>query len=144
MIPTPLYLYAPKSFWSSTDENRRIICSGCGTKGLTGLFVPDTMYLLNISPACNIHDWMYHEGTTLADKERADRIFLNNLIRLITIESKSRLLISLRKRRAFKYYKAVDIFGAPAYWSSKEDSPQSQQEFTVRSVPEILSDIKNI
>ena len=61
-----LNLYAPVSYWEAAPSEKRKICNGCGTK--EGLNVPDTMWGLDISEACKIHDWMYQHGKTLADK----------------------------------------------------------------------------
>lgn len=66
---------------------------------------------------------MYHVGQTVADKEEADRVFLNNLLRLI--EAGSGWLKMLRRRRALDYYQAVVAFGGPAYWAGK-NSPTEE------------------
>jgi hypothetical protein len=79
------------------------------------------MYGLSITEAANIHDYMYYVGMTLEDKREADRVFLNNMIRIIEANSKFWVLEFLRKRRAKKYYLAVDWFGGPAFWSGKND-----------------------
>jgi len=111
-------LYAPKSYWHASDAERNRVCNGCGTKGLGGWLVPDTLYGLNIEICCDIHDWMYCEGSSVADKERADRTFLNNMLRLI--EAKSFwMLLPLRRYRAMLYYSAVCDFGGPAFWNGK-------------------------
>ena len=60
---------------------------------------------------------MYHVGQTVDDKQEADRVFLNNMLRLI--EDASGWLKCLRRRRALKYYEAVVVFGGPAYWAGK-------------------------
>lgn len=115
---TSVDLYAPISYWEAGPADRAGICNGCGTKGLGGWLVPDTLYGLSITEACNIHDWMYAQGDTIADKEQADRAFLNNMLRII--ESKSiRILLWPRRMRAMKYYSAVRDFGGPAFWQGK-------------------------
>lgn len=111
-------LFAPADYRQATAEQKRDICNGCGTKGLGGLITPDTLYGLSINAACDIHDWMYVFGRTIADKEEADRVFLNNMLRII--EAKSGLLLRwLRRRRAMTYYSAVRDFGGPAFWAGK-------------------------
>lgn len=110
-------LYAPEGYWTATDRDQ--ICNGCGTKGLGGVLVPDTLYGLSITEACNIHDWMYAYGETHADKEEADRVFLNNMVRIIHHGTKYRWLKAVRLRRARKYYLAVKYAGGPAYWAGK-------------------------
>lgn len=111
-------LYAPQSYKNATDEEKASVCNGCGTEGWKGWIVPDTMWGLDISEACQIHDWMYWEGKTIEDKNEADRVFLNNLIRIIEAGSRWRIVKHLRMRRAFTYYQAVSIFGGPAFWAS--------------------------
>ena len=113
-----MVLYAPKEYWLLADEEKAIICNGCGPKGKFD-FVPDKIYRLSIAEACNIHDYMYHIGTDIGDKEAADRVFLNNMLRIVERKTNFRPLRFLRRRRAYKYYLAVKHFGAPAYWSGK-------------------------
>ena len=116
-------LYKPDTYKNATNKERQEVCNGCGTKGLGGVLVPDHMYGLDISEACDIHDWMYSEGETIQDKNVADRAFLNNIVRIIECKSSKRWfkkpLITLRKRRALKYYHAVKYFGGTAFWSGK-------------------------
>ena len=113
-------LYAPALYWAIPAEGRKELCNGCGPKGF-GFLVPDTFYLLNISEACNIHDFMYSTGLTIEDKNEADRAFLNNANRMIDAKTWFPPLRFLRKRRALKYYMAVHLFGGDAYWAGKND-----------------------
>ncbi len=112
-------LYAPGDYWTATPDQRKRICNGCGTKGLGGWLVPDTLWGINITAACDIHDWMYHQGTTILDKKAADRVFLNNMLRTIGGEGNSVLLKPVRRLRARSYYRFVRYFGGPAFWSGK-------------------------
>lgn len=112
-------LYAPPSYRRAPRFDRERVCNGCGAKGWQRYLIPDTFYCLDISEACNIHDWMYAKGQTIEDKWRADRVFLNNLERLIQAAGGPWLLRFLRRRRAVKYYAAVDLFGGPAFWKGK-------------------------
>ena len=110
-------LYAPKSYWHSTAEERAKVCNGCGAKG--GLPIPNTMYGLCIKEACQKHDWMYYVGKTLADKLFADAIFRMNIS--IIISAKSNWIMSpLRESRASKYYIAVEEWGDSAFWVDKK------------------------
>ena len=111
-------LYEPISYTQASPEKRKMICNGCGSAQAKFDFVPDSLWGLKIREACDRHDWMYFLGTTLADKEEADRVFLNNMLRLIEHKS-SRWLKPLRRRRALKYYEAVVAFGGPAFWENK-------------------------
>ena len=115
---TAVELYEPPSFTKASCAERKKVCNGCGAANAKFDFIPDSIYGLKITQACNRHDWMYHVGATLEDKEEADRVFLNNLLRLIEARS-NRFLKPLRRRRALKYYEAVVVFGGPAYWSGK-------------------------
>ena len=117
MIPDRLF--APEQFWRLSPEVREKLTNGCGPGGWKIDPIPDTMYGLDVSLACNIHDFMYGVGLSLAEKEEADRVFLNNLLRLISRAGGWRLLQSLRRRRAYTYYLFVSRFGGPAFWSGK-------------------------
>lgn len=110
-------LWSPPGYHDLTPELKKSICNGCGTKGLGGWFVPDTLYGLSIEECCNIHDFMYRVGAIIQDKQEADRTFLNNMLRVV--DTGSTWLKPFRKRRAVKYYHAVDLFGGPAFWSGK-------------------------
>ena len=111
-----LNLYAPVSYWEAAPSEKRKICNGCGAK--EGLNVPDTMWGLDISEACKIHDWMYQHGKTLADKIFADAMFRLNLSMIIDKYSNPAMAY-LRHGRAGKYYLAVTRWGNGAYWTGK-------------------------
>lgn len=116
---TQALLYAPESYVAASPEVRAHVVNGCGPGGWKVDLVPDTIWGLDIAAVCDIHDWMYAAGTTLADKEEADRVFLNNILRLIDLGSSCWLLRRLRRRRARIYYEAVQHFGGPAFWAGK-------------------------
>jgi hypothetical protein len=117
--PEQVKLVAPDSYFSAPPEVIEAVVNGCGAATSKFDFVPDTMWGLSIQPACNIHDWDYHEGETWQDKHRADERFLINLIRIIRVCSRGPLRIP-RYLRAIKYYIAVDILGADAFFSGKQ------------------------
>lgn len=113
-----LGLYAPPIYYTATLEERNAIVNGCGAAGAKFDFVPDTIWGLSITPACDIHDWMYHFALpTNAEKVEADRIWMHNMLRLI--EHKGGFLKRARRRRALLYFKAVENFGGPAFWADK-------------------------
>lgn len=116
--PLPL-LYAPEEYWLLTDSERACISNGCGAKGICGWIVPDRIWGLSITEACNIHDFMYFMGETKEDKEHADRVFLNNMLRLIEVNTKWDWLKKLRAKRARTYYRFVCEYGGPAFWAGK-------------------------
>lgn len=115
-------LYAPESYTRATPEVRAAFTNGCGTGGWKGKLVPETAWGLSLTPACNIHDWMYAVGETLQDKQEADRVFLNNMLRLIEHRGGWWWVQSLRRIRAKDYFDAVYCFGGPAFWDGKNES----------------------
>jgi hypothetical protein len=110
-------LITPKGY----DRDKK--CNGCGS-GWNSKLVPDRIYLLNITRACCIHDYMYEVGTTTADKKVADSIFLINLKRLIDEDKNfirnNRFMKRRMKNIAKVYYDFVDKFGDDAYWEGKK------------------------
>ena len=110
-------LFKPKGYSALSAGEKHKICNGCGSKGLGGWLVPDSIWGLNITDVCNIHDYMYSRGTTLQDKEYADRVFLNNLVR--KIDDNNKWFRFLRRRRALKMYWVVKTFGEAAFWDNK-------------------------
>lgn len=116
---TSATLYAPPEYVNARPALRDLVANGCGASGWKVDLVPDTVWGLSIKESCRIHDWMYAAGSTLADKEEADRVFLNNMLRLIEAAGGWWPLPSLRRRRALLYYEAVQNFGGPAFWQEK-------------------------
>ena len=118
--PTGKYasLVVPDEYLAATPELLREICNGCGSAGAKFDFVPDTIYGLNINPACDPHDWEYHYGVSEEDKKRGDGLFYTNMLRLI--EAQGGLLEWPRKRRALKYYMAVKHLGHEAFYSEDD------------------------
>ena len=115
-------LIRPRMYDELTPDEKAKICNGCGTKGLGGWLVPDTLYGLDISEPCNIHDFMWYLGRTEMDMREANLTFLVNMI--ITILSvkypwwKKPLLVA-RLHRALKYFEAVDIAGSHFFYKEK-------------------------
>lgn len=114
-------LYAPESYIEAPPEVRAKVVNGCGTDGWKGQLVPETIWGLPVTAACNIHDWMYVAGVSIEDKATADRSLLNNMLRLIESAGGFAPLRWLRRRGARKYYEAVSHFGGPAFWDSKNE-----------------------
>ena len=119
------FLYAPSTYGSQPcryhDAPNEMVAKytgGCGPGGKGDFLVPDTIFGLNIKPSCSIHDWMYHWGQTTGDKDLADIIFLENMLR--QIESASWFFKFLRRHRAVDYYGAVKDLGRKAFWKGKE------------------------
>ena len=104
-------LVIPHRYPLLTIKDREKICNGCGSKG--GIDVPDTMYFLSVTEACDIHDFMWHEAKALEDLEYANEVFHSNM--KIIIKRGSWWLRGLRYSRAHKYYLAVKYVGTSAY-----------------------------
>ena len=104
-------LSGPPEYFDASADARAEICSGCGPEGFFGKLVPDTLYGLSITEACNIHDWRYARryNRWLADAE-----FLANMLSLIESRPWSPLK-PLRRYRAITYYSVVREFGIFAY-----------------------------
>lgn len=109
-------LYAPAGYWELTSDQRACY-NGCGTSGWKGAVVPETMWGLNVTRACNIHDHMYKFGRSELDRQEADRVFLNNLLRII--DAKGGWLAWPRRYRAMTYYNFVNKFGSVHFWDGK-------------------------
>ena len=119
-------LYAPKEYWNTPDEILDKITGGCGPGGWGDFLVPDNIdfpwpWGLSIRPACRIHDWYYGRFHTLDKKEEADRVFLNNMVRIIEAKTKFHVIKWRRKKRAWLYYTAVKRFGAPAFFANSNE-----------------------
>lgn len=111
-------LFAPESYYN--DPRVTEIAGGCGPGEIGDWIVPDRVWGVSIKDACKIHDWMYWIGRTKEDKEEADRVFLNNMLRLIeAYDGWSRVLNGFRRYRAVTYYNAVRDLGGPAFWNEK-------------------------
>lgn len=127
-------LMARPDYLELSPEKHKEVCNGIGAaKGLSK-YIPETIYLLNVSEAGNIHDFDYHIGGTEADRVIADRVFYTNLITIIDHAADTALeglfkggwsrwwalikarpverLRSARKARARKYYVALCEFGS--------------------------------
>lgn len=117
----PYQLSAPESYRIASVQEHNRVCNGCGTKGLGGWLVPDTLFGLDISEACDIHDWRYAEGASWGEKDVADREFLSNMLTIIRAETGliAALLRPFRLHRANAYFNAVRVFGRAAYAKGK-------------------------
>ncbi len=137
-----IVLSAPIEYQELTPEQKKEICNGCGAKG--GIPVPNTMYGLDLSEPCQIHDFRYYDGETWKDKIFADTEFESNIDIIIEwaftqteIEYKdswymirepriafAKSVRLLRKQRAKKYVYAVRTWGDEAYRFGKGLKPR--------------------
>ena len=127
------YLWAPDEYWDLTEEQLDEMTGGCGPGEIGDYLVPDKLYgVINIKPACRIHDYMYAVGTTEEDKEEADEAFLNNMRQIIMWETagwykdekdaqRQRLVRKECFRQAETYHMMVDVFGGRAFWKGKRE-----------------------
>jgi len=120
-------LFAPEEYKKLTAAALAAVINGCGPGGWKVDLVPDSLYGLDITDACNIHDYMYYVGETIEDKNEADRVLLNNMLRLIDAGTKHRWLRRLRRCRAMIYYLSVKYFGGPAFWDEKQSTGQCEK-----------------
>ena len=110
-------LYAPSWYWEIPYDERAKGRCGPG-HGLGDKLVPEKNWGLSMTGACQIHDKMYERGKTELDREEADRVFLNNMLRLVEANSNF-IMKPLRRQRALTYYAAVRDFGGPSFWNTK-------------------------
>lgn len=104
-------LIAPPEYTSLPKEELSKIVNGCGAAGARFDIVPDTMWGLDISEACNVHDLDYHLHRL--PFEVCNAIFLANCALLIS--AGSRWLMIPRLVRACTYFLAVHCAGKKAY-----------------------------
>ena len=113
-------LFAPTGYSTLTPEQHSQICNGMGARDSTlAKLIPNSMWWLDVTEAANVHDYMYHFGATIEHKAEADRVFLNNLMRLIN--SSGGWLAMFRRRQALAYYESVLYLGGPAFWANKQE-----------------------
>ena len=113
-------LYAPEGYKKLTESQRRSMLNGCGSGRFGSFIVPDRILGLKITSACNIHDYMYQVGESLEDKKEADRVFLNNMTRLV--DEYGGFFKRVRLKLIRKYYQAVKYFGGPSFWKDKNEA----------------------
>lgn len=113
-------LLCPISMAAMRMDDIMLQTNGCGREGIEGRLVPDTIWGLDISPACRVHDIMYQQAEErarrhksqkrlTADEHFADGVMACNLVQLIQQRTGNRLLRWLRLRRAHKYTDAVSM-----------------------------------
>jgi hypothetical protein len=111
-------LIADIECWKFKRENPEEWATfGCGPGGVGDILVPDTMWGLNISEACRVHDWYYrfYYDRSASGKMLADELMLQNTRWIIKMESDSRTLKYLRNVRAKTYYVMVSHCGQSSW-----------------------------
>lgn len=114
-------LRAPQSYLDALPEVVAQVVNGCGPGGWKFDVIADNLLGLPIGEECDVHDWEYTVGLTLADKEAADERFLLNMLWKIRHAEgwKAKCLVLPRMWLALKYYEAVALAGRSAFWDGK-------------------------
>lgn len=113
-------LLVPLSFAAAEMDDILAKTNGCGRAGIEDRIIPDTIWGLDVTPVCRVHDWMYMEAAersrkhrsqekTTQDEHYADGVFALNLVFTINEHTCNRFLRWLRLRRANKYINAVAV-----------------------------------
>ncbi|MGE4195473.1 MAG: hypothetical protein AB7E51_18980 [Pseudodesulfovibrio sp.] len=110
LVVLPSGLIAPDTYRDAPAELRSQVCNGCGPAAWRVDPIPDALAGVEIGEACDVHDWMYHEGV---DKRQADEVFLQNMALLCS--RGTGLLLSMRLSEAALYFLAVSLCGGPAF-----------------------------
>jgi hypothetical protein len=121
-------IVAPKDFFEAEREVRMSICNGVGPKAWWRFLVPQKLLGFDYSPAADVHDWMYHYGKTLEDKDKADRVFFNNMSRGIELNSSSAARIVPKMLLALLYTWLVSRLGYAAFWAGKNKELNTEEE----------------
>lgn len=114
---------APPTWWEASDDARAEVVNGCGPGSWRHDVVPDSLIGVSIGEACDIHDWMYEQGSTLDEKRWADTMFLRNMRALIDQSGGFWLLRWLRHRLAERYFAVVVALGGPAFEGDADEQP---------------------
>lgn len=113
-------LLCPISMASMRMDDIMLQSNGCGRAGIEQRLVPDTIWGLDISPVCRVHDVMYQQAEERARRHKdqirltaeehfADGVMACNLVQLIQQRTSNLLLRWLRLRRAHKYVDAIAL-----------------------------------
>lgn len=107
--------YKPPA-WLLKDFPR---CCGAGD-GVGSIVVPETMWGLNVSAACHIHDFSWEvAAASWSDFHQSNSMFLRNIISIIRHKSANHIMRVLRNYRAVTYFNAVDEIGSKVFWGIK-------------------------
>lgn len=117
----------PCRYSNWTDEERSVICNGCGGKGM-GALVPDFMF----GASCDHHDANYWIGGNEGDRVKADQQFYSELV-----DDVYRLAFwrwPIARFLAWRYYRAVRRFGRtffhyghPRGWHDLEEAMKAKR-----------------
>lgn len=106
--------------WKHTTFKGFPTCCGAGKFG--DLIVPDTMWGVNVSPACQVHDDMYEMAEpSWAEFHYSNAILFLNCASIITANSTNFITRNARIARAAFYLLMVSTAGAPIFWGIKQE-----------------------
>lgn len=95
------------AWWADYPASMRdAVMNGCGPSGWKARYIPDTIWGVCVSRACDIHDVEYTWGTSRAAADA--RLFANICL---TLAAHGGLLMPVRIVRAFVMFSAVRAFG---------------------------------
>ena len=102
-------LRAPEEF----DPSQ--IVGGCGPGKWGNRLIPNSILGVDISPACDIHDFCYLIGKTEEERDQSDIELFANSYRIIKQKSKNKLMSFLRAVILTWYFLAVAYGGESVY-----------------------------
>ena len=100
-------LYAPQEYLQASNDKKFKICNGCGPDNILHRIIPNSIFGVDVTEACNIHDWMTTNSRDLTERLHADSVFFANLKKLINKAGGSTLLRWLRVSAARLYHYSV-------------------------------------
>ena len=102
--------FVPDAYRALPPEDLAKIVNGCGPKGWRVDLVPDSLMGLCVTSECNLHDWMYSQGGSEAERQFADVVLYVTVAFKVLMEGGH--LVPLRMAGAAIFYKAVRECGA--------------------------------
>jgi len=125
-VPGTDGLWALRSYWDASPQERARVCNGAGPRWLdrylpwwlrwVRLFA-DRLWALDCRQAFDIHDWDYVRlPHTPAGKIEADDRLRDNLDAIIRSARGPQWLTTLRRREARRYVRLVREFGYKAFF----------------------------
>jgi len=103
-------LEAPEEYHEADPAEVDEVVNGCGPESVSFL-VPDSILGVDISGACRVHDWEYHEGRR--PRKEIDTRFLRNM--LILIDARGGIMRHIRRIIARWYWRSVKNAGEVFY-----------------------------
>jgi len=100
----------PQSYKDATPKQRKVVCNGCCPGSWKWDCIPDYIWGVCITSACDIHDWRFHEGGWEDEFKIANNEFLQNIY--YSLELNLNWMLPFAKFRArFWYFRMVKKYG---------------------------------